>query len=116
MARVVQRRRRVPPVVIGSVLLAIVGCGVGLWAAWARLFPDPSTQGLLAYKRRDWSTAARSAREILKTRAGDPDALRLLARSSVQMGRHDLAARALHAAPRSEGEPRPRTTCSGAWL
>jgi tetratricopeptide (TPR) repeat protein len=76
---------------LGSVLLALVACGIGLWAAWSRLFPDPWTQGRRAYDRRDWSAAARSARAILKTREGDPAALRLLARSSVQMGRDDPA-------------------------
>jgi tetratricopeptide (TPR) repeat protein len=73
------------------VLLALVGCGVGLTVAWPRLFPDPWTKGRRAYERRDWSAASRSAREILKTQAGDPTALRLLARSSVQMGRDDPA-------------------------
>jgi predicted CXXCH cytochrome family protein len=77
--------------VIGSVLLALLGCGIGLWAAWPRLFPDPLTQGRRAYDRSDWPGAARSAREILKTRADDPSALRLLARSSVRMGRDDVA-------------------------
>ena len=74
-----------------AVLLAVVGCGIGLWSAWPRLFPDPLTQGRRAYDRGDWSAAARSAREILRTREGDPAALRLLARSSVQMGRDDAA-------------------------
>jgi tetratricopeptide (TPR) repeat protein len=91
MARVVQGRQWVPRVAIGSVVLALAGSGFGLWAAWPRLFPDPWTQGHRAYERGDWSAAARSAREMLKTHEGDPAALRLLARSSVQMGRHDLA-------------------------
>ncbi len=65
--------------------------GSGSWPAWPRLFPDPLTQGRRAYDRGDWAAAARSAREILKAREGDPAALRLLARSSVQLGRDDAA-------------------------
>ena len=78
-------------VTIGSILLAVVGCGIGLLAAWPRLFSDPLTQGRRAYDRGDWDAAARSAREVLKARQGDPAALRLLARSSVQLGRDDAA-------------------------
>ena len=88
---VVQGKRWVARVAIGSVLLAVAGCGIGLWVARSRLFPDPWTQGRLAYDRGNWSAAARSAREILKTREGELAALRLLARSSVRMGRDDLA-------------------------
>ncbi len=91
MPRAVQGKRWAPGVVIGSVLLALVGCGIGLWVAWPRLFPDPWARGRLAYDRGDWPAAARSAREILKTREGDPVALRLLARSLVQMGRDEPA-------------------------
>ncbi len=91
MPGVVHGKRWVTRVVIGSVLLTVVGCGIGLWAAWPRLFPDLWTQGRRAYDRGDWSAAARFAREILKTHDGDPAALRLLARSSVQMGRDDPA-------------------------
>jgi len=68
-----------------------MGCGIGLVAAWLRLFPDPLTQGRRAYDRGDWVAAARSAREVLKARQGDPAALRLLARSSVQLGHDDAA-------------------------
>ena len=83
--------RWVARVTIGSILLAIVGCGIGLLAAWLRLFPDPLTLGRRAYDRGDWVAAARSAREVLKVRQDDPAALRLLARSSVQLGRDDAA-------------------------
>ena len=78
-------------VTVGSILLAVVGCGIGLVAAWLRLFPDPLTRGHRAYDRGDWDAAAQSAREVLKARQGDPGALRLLARSSVQLGRDDAA-------------------------
>ena len=91
MPGVVHGKRRVPRVLIGLVLLALVGCGIGLTLAWPRLFPDPLMHGLRAYDRSDWSAAARSAREVLQTRGGDPAALRLLARSSVRMGRDDVA-------------------------
>ena len=78
-------------VAIGSLLLAVVACGIGLLAAWLRPFADPLTPGRRAYDRGDWVAAARSAREVLKRRQGDPAALRLLARSSVQLGHDDTA-------------------------
>ena len=59
--------------------------------AWHRLFPDPLTQGHRAYDRGDWDVAAQSGREVLKSRNGDPGALRLLARSSIKLGRDDAA-------------------------
>ena len=80
-------------VAIGSVLLAVVACGIGLLVAWPRWFSDPLEQGRRAYDRGDWNAAARSAREILSMRQGDPAALGLLARSSVQLGRDDAAIR-----------------------
>ena len=91
MPGAVRGKRWVPSAVIGSVLLAFVGCGFGLRAAWPLLFPDPLTQGGRAYDRGDWPAAARSAREILKVREGDPAALRLLARTSLRMGRDEPA-------------------------
>ena len=80
-------------VTIGSVLLAVAACGIGLLVAWPRWFSDPLEQGRRAYDRGDWNAAARSAREILSMRKGDPAALGLLARSSVQLGRDDAAIR-----------------------
>jgi tetratricopeptide (TPR) repeat protein len=87
----VKGNRWVPRVVIGLVLLALVGFGLGLCAAWPGLFPDRWTQGRRAYDRGDWSAAAQSARAILRAHEGDPAALRLLARSFIQMGRDDSA-------------------------
>ncbi len=78
-------------VTFGLILLAVVGCGIGLLVVWLRLFPDPLTLGHRAYHRGDWNAAAQSAREVLKGRQGDAGALRLLARSSVQLGRDDAA-------------------------
>ena len=83
--------RWVARVAVGSLLLAVFGCGIGLLVAWFRPFPDPLTPGRSAYDRGDWVVAARSAREALKARQSDPAALRLLARSSVQLGHDDTA-------------------------
>src|SRR3954470_19585042 len=91
MPRMAGGKRRVPQIAIGAGLLVAVWCGVGLVAAWPRLFPDPVAQGSRAYDRGDWAAAARSAREALATRRDDPAALRLLARSSVRLGRDDAA-------------------------
>ena len=84
-------RQWVARVTIGSILLAGIGCGIGLLANWIRLSSDPFGTGRRAYDRGDWGAAARSAREVLKASQNDPAALRLLARSSVQLGRDDAA-------------------------
>jgi tetratricopeptide (TPR) repeat protein len=91
MREAAQRKRWVRRLAHGSVLLAVVGCGIGLLEAWPGLFTDSLTQARRAYDRGDWAAATRSAREALKARAGDPAALRLLARTSVQLGRDDTA-------------------------
>ena len=78
-------------VTVGLILLAVVGYGIGLLVAWLRVSPDPLTRGHRAYDRGDWDAAAQSAREVLKARQGDPGALRLLARSSIKLGREDVA-------------------------
>ena len=78
-------------VAIGSILLAGIGCGIGLLANWIRLSSDQFHTGRRAYDRGDWGAAARAAREVLKASQNDPAALRLLARSSVQLGRDDTA-------------------------
>ncbi len=84
-------KRRATRFVIVAALLVLVGGAIGLWTAWIRPFPDPLAQGRDAYHRGEWSTAAESARQVLKARELDPAALRLLARSSIRMGRDDLA-------------------------
>ena len=72
-------------------LLVVVGCGIGLWAAWSRLFADRLAPGLRAYKQGDWAAATTNAQAVLQTHANDRAALRLLARSSIHLGRDDLA-------------------------
>ena len=101
-------------VAIGSVLLAVVGCGIGLLVPGLACSPTRLTQGRRAYDRGDWGTAARSAREILKARQDDPAALRLLARSSVQLGRDDAALEDLHPAPRGQDGPGRRLRAPGS--
>jgi hypothetical protein len=101
-------------VTILSILLSVVGSGIGLLAACLRLFPDPLTPGRHAYDRGERVAAARSAREILKTHQGDPAALRLLARSSVNLA---MTTRRSGFTPRASrpSRSRPMTTCSWVW-
>src|SRR5437763_1260581 len=75
--------------------VAVAGVVAGLWWAWPRLFPDPLAQAKAAYDHHDWRGAATLARQFLKEWPGDPDALRLLARSSVRLG-HDDSAQAIY--------------------
>lgn len=91
MPGVVRGRRRISRFVIIAVLVVLVGGAIGFWTVWNRLFPDPLAGGRLAYDRGEWSEAEGAARQVLKDREADPAAFRLLARSSVRMGRDDLA-------------------------
>jgi tetratricopeptide (TPR) repeat protein len=84
-------RQWIVRVTVGSIVLAVVGCGIWLVLAWLRVFADPLTPGRRAYDRGDWAAAARSAREVLKALPSNPAALRLLARSSAQLARDDVA-------------------------
>jgi predicted CXXCH cytochrome family protein len=91
MAEVAQPRQWARRVALGAALLIVVGCAVGLRGAWPRLFPDLLAQGRRAYDRGDWTAAAQAARAALEAHEADTAALRLLARSQVQLGRDDSA-------------------------
>jgi tetratricopeptide (TPR) repeat protein len=56
---------------------------------------DPLTRARAAYEQRDWARAADFARVRLKADGGDVDALRILARASIRMGR-DAAGAAIY--------------------
>ena len=71
----------------GAIILAI--CGFCL--ARSLLPVDPVKQGWAAYARGNWEVAVDRARERLKKAGDDADALRLLARASVRLGRDDSA-------------------------
>jgi tetratricopeptide (TPR) repeat protein len=89
------RSRRVFVVAAGLVgAVALLGAGALAWA-WPRFFPAPREQARAAYEHGDWAAAASLARETLKTKPADREALRLLARSSGRMGR-DAAADAIY--------------------
>src|SRR5262245_52230526 len=57
---------------------------------------SPLERGHRAYARGDWSTALGLARTRLKSKADDPSALRLLARSMVRLGRDSSAMAVYH--------------------
>jgi tetratricopeptide (TPR) repeat protein len=71
----------------GAIILAI--CGFCL--ARSLLPADPAKQGWAAYARGEWDVAVEHARARLKTDSDNVDALRLLARASVRLGRDDSA-------------------------
>jgi tetratricopeptide (TPR) repeat protein len=71
--------------------LGIVFLAGGLGWAWMRRSSDPLSRGWSAYERGDWERAARLARQRLKEAGADVDALRLLARASVRLGRDQSA-------------------------
>jgi tetratricopeptide (TPR) repeat protein len=76
---------------LGMIAVAALVSALVLWRALARASADPVGQGLAAYDRGDWDKAANLARQRLKAAAGDPAALRLLARVSVRAGRNQSA-------------------------
>jgi tetratricopeptide (TPR) repeat protein len=80
---------------LGTIALAILLTGLGLWGFWVERSSVSVKGGTVAYDRGEWETAAGLARARLKVKANDVDALRLLARASVRLG-HDDAARALY--------------------
>ncbi len=71
--------------------LLALGLGAGAWWIGSRVFPDPVSRGVAAYKRGDWSEAVNQARERLLSSKDDPKALRLMARSAARVGRHPTA-------------------------
>ncbi|QEH32857.1 Tetratricopeptide repeat protein [Aquisphaera giovannonii] len=76
-----------------AALLGLVG-GAAWWVmsrATARPAFDPLAEGRSAYDRGDFRRAAALARDRLKAEPGNPEAVRLLARSSARQGRHDVA-------------------------
>ena len=74
---------------VGVVAASLAAAGLGVWA-WSRGEFGPGTAES-PYDRGDYRAAADSARETLRERPNDPEALRLLARSSMHLGRSDLA-------------------------
>jgi tetratricopeptide (TPR) repeat protein len=74
-----------------TIAFAALLAALGLWQYLARRSPTPVEQGSIAYSRGDWEQAASLARQHLRLASDDPAALRLLARSSVRLGRGPLA-------------------------
>ena len=73
------------------IALVMVLSAIALYRAWPHGQPDPLEQGRAAYNLGDWGAAERAARARLRVRADDPDALRLMARASVHLGRTPAA-------------------------
>ncbi len=91
MSVVVREPRRFVRGAIGALLLAVAACAVGLWFAATRRETDPLARAVGAYAGGQWDLAAALARDALKVRPDDLEALRLLARSWVWLGRDDAA-------------------------
>ncbi len=74
-------------------LFASASIGVALGLGWWR--PRSGSrlleQGRKAYSRGDWNQAESLARQRLKTVPNDPEAVRLLARSTARLGRDGVA-------------------------
>jgi tetratricopeptide (TPR) repeat protein len=73
-------------------MLVAAGTGIVMlgWS-WPRLASRVPPQGVVAYDRGDWQTAAAIARDQLRLAPSDVGSLRLLARASARLGRDDSA-------------------------
>ncbi len=82
--------------IVGTIAAAaILGTGlIVLVRAWPRGDAGALIRARDAYARHDWNTAAIAAREAVKIRPDDTEALRLLARASQRLGR-DASANAM---------------------
>ncbi len=74
-----------------ALLLCAVVAGAGLSFAIMTRPTTTDQSGWAEFKRGEWDKAAATARARLKTKPADTDAVRLLARSSVRLGRDDAA-------------------------
>jgi tetratricopeptide (TPR) repeat protein len=75
----------------GIIMMASISGLCGLSLLWNLLPSDPIKQGWAAFARGEWNIAAELARGRLKADDNDKVALRLLARSLVQLGRDSSA-------------------------
>ena len=71
------------------IVLGAIWATLGQWIVHSG--PDPLTEARAAYAKGEWERAADLSRRLLKTKPGDPDWLRLLARASVRLNRDELA-------------------------
>src|SRR6202034_1684252 len=76
---------------LGTIALAVLVAALVFWRTWVQPSTDPISEGWAAFQRGEWETAAGLARAGLKVKANNVDALRLLARASVRLGRDDTA-------------------------
>lgn len=68
--------------------LVLVGlCGLGFWQFWRTREPGEIERAQATYRKGDWAKAAAHAVNHLLKERDDPEALRLLARSSARQGR-----------------------------
>jgi tetratricopeptide (TPR) repeat protein len=72
------------------IALAFTVCGLGVWwNTWSR--PNILSHGKASYSSGNWGQAALEARQRLKESPGDPEAVRLAARSAARQDRDQAA-------------------------
>jgi tetratricopeptide (TPR) repeat protein len=72
-------------------LLVLAGVVVGARLLWQRVFRGTVARASVAYAQGDWPSAIRLGREALREWPDDPEAMRIVARSSARLGRADAA-------------------------
>jgi predicted CXXCH cytochrome family protein len=91
MSNIPHGKRLLRRAAAGAALLVVTACAVGLWHAGSRRHSNPLSRAARAYAEGRWAAAAELVRQVLSSRKDDATALRLLARSSVRLGRDDAA-------------------------
>ena len=88
MSAIKSYRRRVEWSIAVLIVLGAIWATLG---QWIHPGPDPLTEARAAYANGEWERAADLSRLLLKTKPGDPELLRLLARASVRLNRDEAA-------------------------
>ena len=88
MGRMKQKRLTVGMALALMIILTVALLGPRMWP-W--FFPTRLERARLAYDRYDWQTVTALAREALREKPSDLEALRLLARSQGRMERDEMA-------------------------
>jgi tetratricopeptide (TPR) repeat protein len=82
--------RRLKLAIVGGIVLVVIAAAAVPWRIDWRRRTDPVSRAEAAYARGDWQEALERARGHLRAHPADTKALRLVARSSIRLGRESV--------------------------